>query len=285
MILSFHPCIEADESDVLGDRPLCPRHLKLIKKADAIILPQESRKSLYDTCSRYCDRVFPNYDLRFVYPGKVGQSRLFGDYNLPHPVSRVCSSLEEVESCFRKIMPETSLTPFYLKADLAHEGKGVFLVRDEGSFESAMSSLFLMDKGRSSGFLWQEYIPSGGNVLRVVIIGKRLFTYWKRPGFQKQMVTTISRGAKIDHHWKPDLQKIGENEVRVLSERTGINLAAIDLVFSLEGKDPKAFFLEINYYFGRRGFGGIEIYYKILYESVRCWLKDSGLNADTIRLT
>lgn len=284
MILSFHPCIEADESDLLGDKSLSSRRIELIKEADAIILPQESRRPLYDICTRYCDKIFPNYDLRFVYPGKVGQNRLFIDYNLPHPVSRVWSSLEDVEVYFRKGMPGNSVMPFYLKADLAHEGKGVFLVRDEESFERAVSRLSLMDKGLSSGFLWQEYIPSGGNVLRVVIIGKRLFTYWKRPGFQEQRVTTISSGAKIDYLWKPELQKKGENEVRILSEKTGINLAAIDIVFSVELKDPQAFFLEINYYFGRRGFGGIERYYKLLYDSVRGWLKDSGLDPGAIRL-
>ena len=30
--------------------------------------------------------------------------------------------------------------------------------------------------------------------------------------------------------------------------------------------------LEINYFFGRKGLGGSEAYYKILHEEIRTWL-------------
>jgi ribosomal protein S6--L-glutamate ligase len=54
---------------------------------------------------------------------------------------------------------------------------------------------------------------------------------------------------------------------------TGINLAGIDIIFhkdDLEGKKP--LLLEVNYFFGRKGLGGNEVYYQLLNETVREWL-------------
>jgi ribosomal protein S6--L-glutamate ligase len=121
-------------------------------------------------------------------------------------------------------------------------------------------------------------------VLRAVIIGKKIITYWKRPNKSGQVITTISRGALIDHEWRPDLQEKGNAIVRVLAGKTGIDLAAVDLVFPLSEEAPDPLFLEINYYFGRRGLGGSEKYYQLLYEAVRDWLMDEGLNPEAVRL-
>ena len=69
-----------------------------------------------------------------------------------------------------------------------------------------------------------------------------------------------------------------------MSAKTGINLAAVDFIFSFSEKDPEPLFLEINYYFGRRGIGGSERYYQLLYEAVRGWLAEAGLDPDAVRL-
>ena len=54
--------------------------------------------------------------------------------------------------------------------------------------------------------------------------------------------------------------------------KTGINLAGFDVIFSSENGDPDAMVLEINYFFGRKGLGGSENYYRILLEEMRNWL-------------
>jgi ribosomal protein S6--L-glutamate ligase len=118
----------------------------------------------------------------------------------------------------------------------------------------------------------------------VVIIGKRIVTYWKRPGEPGQRITTIRHGAVIDHHWRQDLQEKGKAEARVLSDKTGINLAAVDFVFPLSERDPDPLFLEINYYFGRRGLGGSERYYALLYQAIQEWIVEAGLNPKSIVL-
>ena len=63
-----------------------------------------------------------------------------------------------------------------------------------------------------------------------------------------------------------------KDEIDNLLERflraTGINLAAMDILYSGDGP----LFLEINYYFGRRGLGGSEQFYQFLNQAVKEWL-------------
>ncbi|MDQ1334713.1 MAG: hypothetical protein QG552_1663, partial [Thermodesulfobacteriota bacterium] len=140
------------------------------------------------------------------------------------------------------------------------------------------------ERSSIQGFVTQDYIPCEGNVLRAIIIGKRILTYWKRPDEPGQKITTISRGAIIDAEWQPDLQKKGRASARKLMEKTGVNLAAIDFVFPSADQDPGPLFLEINYYFGRRGLGGTENYYRLLYEAIQNWLAEIGIDPQTVKL-
>jgi len=130
----------------------------------------------------------------------------------------------------------------------------------------------------------QHFISSGGNVLRAVIMGNQILTYWKRPAKAGQIITTIRKGALIDHEWRPELQEKGKKQARVLSKRTGINLAAVDFVFPLSETAPEPLFLEINYYFGRRGLGGMDAYYQLLFRAIQDWLEGIGLNPKTVEL-
>ena len=174
--------------------------------------------------------------------------------------------------------------PFLFKEDKSHEGNGIFFLEDERGLDAALSQLEVRERSGSKGFVSQDYIPCGGNVLRAVIMGKRMVTYWKRPGDPKAVITTLSRGARPDHDWRPELQRKGKIQARRLSAKTGINLAAVDFVFPDLSHDPEPHFLEINYYFGRRGLGGSETYYGLLYAAVRDWVADCGLNPDAVRL-
>jgi len=49
-------------------------------------------------------------------------------------------------------------------------------------------------------------------------------------------------------------------------------MAGFDLLFSSERKNRTPLFLEINYYFGRRGLGGSERFYEILNTEITKWL-------------
>jgi ribosomal protein S6--L-glutamate ligase len=282
MILSFHPCFNADVQIILGSRPFDSNHLKLIRKAEAIILPQALQADFYQACSESDALLFPNYEMRFRYPGKIGQSLMFRDFGFPHPETLRWNGLEEFKK--KCLSTETFLhkKPFLIKDDRTHEAECVHLVKDKHSLSEALFSLELREGSSPSGFVTQDYVPSNGNVLRVVIIGKKIMTYWKRPGRSGQVITTISRGALIDYHWRPELQVKAEDQARSLSKKTRINLAAIDFVFDFSDKKPEPLFLEINYYFGRRGLGGTEKYYRLFYQAVRGWLKKAGLNSKSV---
>jgi ribosomal protein S6--L-glutamate ligase len=284
MILSFHPCFDTDVQVILGDRGLDAAEHKLIRDAEAIILPQGCPENLYGACSYSSAHVFPNYKMRFKYPGKRGQSLLFKDFGLPHPKTLRWEAVKEFKKAHPDIEIHPHKLPFLLKDDKSHEADGIFLVKDSPSLLEALNYLIQSESSDMPGFVTQAFIPCGGNVLRAVIIGKQVITYWKRSTTSGQIITTISRGAIIDSDWKPVLQIKGKEQARLLVLKTGINLAAVDFVFPISDKDPDPLFLEINYYFGRRGLGGSENYYRLLHKAIQQWLAEAGLNPESVEL-
>jgi ribosomal protein S6--L-glutamate ligase len=71
----------------------------------------------------------------------------------------------------------------------------------------------------------------------------------------------------------------GRQVVKAFCDRTGINLAGFDLIFPSGSDRPKPLFLEINYFFGRRGLGGSERYYRLIDRAIRRWLSSLDLDA------
>ncbi|MBW1899334.1 MAG: hypothetical protein JRI61_09775, partial [Deltaproteobacteria bacterium] len=53
---------------------------------------------------------------------------------------------------------------------------------------------------------------------------------------------------------------------------TVINLAGFDFLFPANEEEPLPFFLEVNYFFGRRGLGGSEAYYQVLNREILRWI-------------
>ena len=89
MILSFHPCIDADKQIIMGERSADNEIQQIIQKSSAVILPQGCSAELYALCRAHCANVFPNYDIRFRFTGKTGQAKLFGHYGVPFPRTMV----------------------------------------------------------------------------------------------------------------------------------------------------------------------------------------------------
>ncbi len=284
MILSFHPCFDADFNVVLGSRRLNDEDIHLIRRADAVILPQGRPQDIFEACSGHGLRLFPSYDARFKYPGKIGQSLLFKDFRCPHPETFRWSTVKEIKKTYPDVEMLPHELPFLIKDDKCHEAEGVFFVEDMESLSAALDFLTRRESSGLFGFVTQGYVPSDGNVLRAVIIGRKIITYWKRPEEPGQVITTISKGAMIDHQWRPELQEKGRVEAQTLAKKTKIDLAAVDFVFPISEKDPEPLFLEINYYFGRRGLGGSENYYQLLHQAIRDWLEEEGLDPEAVRL-
>lgn len=283
MILSFHPCFMADHQVILGDRELDSSDITLIEKSKVIILPQTCSNELYQQCQRSSAILFPNYNVRFIYPGKVGQSIMFKEKGLPHPHTRIWHTVDEFRRNYRKRYSHT--IPFLLKDDKSHEGDGIFLINEEKDLEPALQMLSERHNSHLSPFVSQEHIPSRGDVLRVVILADRLVSYWKRSENPGKEICSVKKGAVIDKEWMPGLQKKGRVLARKVARRTGINLAAVDFIFPINRPDPEPVCLEINYYFGRRGLGGSIRYYSMLYNAIIEWIGKLGFDAKSIKLS
>lgn len=284
MILSFHPCFLGDTLVILGDGALDSHDLRHIQAAEIILLPQYCTLALYEACKSSSAQIFPNYDARFEFPGKMGQSLLFQKHKCLHPETRRWASVRAFEEALEGEGDFPHPTPFLIKRDQAHEAEGIYTITDSSVLKRAMEDLGRLERSESAGFISQQLIPTEGNVLRIVIIGNGTITYWKRVKEPGQTITTISRGAEIDSTWRPDLQKKGEIEAERLAAETAVNLAAIDFIFDFRSADPQPLFLEINYVFGRRGLGGSMRFYRLLSEAVQEWLVERGFDPSSVTL-
>jgi ribosomal protein S6--L-glutamate ligase len=283
MIVSLNPCLDADEYILTGSRPLSREELKLIRKAQAVLLPQGCSREIHAACVAAGPALFPEYGPRFLFPGKVGQNLLFKRHRLHHPRTLTWQTSEQFLAALNE-NPRVHPRPFIIKRNLGHEGYGVFLIQDDFSLSAAMAAVASGARGEEDAFITQDFVPPGGAALRIVIIGSRTISYWKRSRSEKDKIATISRDAVVDHSWQPELQADGIDLCKALSLRTGINLAAVDVVFPLQEPDPAPLLLEINYFFGRRGLGGSENYYHLLLEAVREWLSKLGHDPRRVRL-
>ncbi|PXF59978.1 MAG: glutathione synthase [Deltaproteobacteria bacterium] len=239
--------------------------------ARAIILPQTVSKELYFLCRTLCANVFPNYDLRFKWEGKVGDSLLFWSFGIPHPRTWIFPRVETMlgdhpEMCHCPRLPDY---PFVIKGTGGGEGSQIWLIRNDRDLEQATEILKHFEIQGLFGFVLQEFIPNLQRDLRVVIIGNHIQSYWRcnTSGF----LHNIAKGGQIDSLSDPELQAIGRKAVRELCTHTGINMAGFDFVF-LEGSNIPLF-IEINYTFGRTGLGGSDAFYGLLENEINQWLE------------
>ncbi|MDM8525565.1 hypothetical protein QUF80_19520 [Desulfococcaceae bacterium HSG8] len=287
-ILSFHPCVETDKNILCAGREPWDDDLAAIKAADAVILPQGCRESLYKMAHNNCDRVFPNYDAKFRYPGKIAQIQLFRETGVPHPKTDAYLTYDEfikirsrekiLSPGFYNFLNINKSLPFIFKFAWGGEGDNVFLIRSYEEFKDALHKAVIFEKTGQSGFLVQEYIPSGNRTLRVVIIGKKILSYWRVQENPEDFCSNLARGGVIDPGSDPDLQAEARTAVRYFCRKTGINLAGFDLLFSELDSERTPLFLEINYFFGRSGLGGSEKFYELLNTEIRKWIDDQHLN-------
>ena len=278
MILSFHPLYEADKNITCAGRKPNAEDLAAVQAADAVVLPQGCYQSLYDMARANCRHVFPNYDVRFRYPDKIGQINLFRNFNIAHPASHLFLNTASFHKEFNQGPSKIRLKyPLVFKLDWGGEGETVFRIESEESLSRILRKTAEFERSGQSGFLLQEYIACRNRTLRVVVIGQRIISYWRIQEEAGGFYTNLGRGAVIDADADPQLQNKAIALVRQICHKTGINLAGLDVIFPAEIDDPDPLLLEINYFFGRRGLGGSEAYYQILLGEIQSWLGGLGL--------
>ena len=273
MILSFHPCIDADLNAIVAGRPPGSEEESMVKRADAIILPQGVRQDLYDLCRKYATRVFPNYDLRFQRPGKIGDISLFRTAAVPHPKTFLFQNVADYHSHFPAEEYRFPFPfPFVIKGNYGGEGRMVCRIRCAKEMQAIIDQLGAMETSGTRGFIIQQWIDHGGRDVRVVVLHDRLISYWRVQRDPRQFLTNLSAGGTIDLHSDDHLLEKAEEIVHHFCKQTSINLAGIDLMFDKDDESEKPLFLEINYWFGRRFFGSSEAYYAELKTAVKRWL-------------
>jgi ribosomal protein S6--L-glutamate ligase len=275
MILSFHPNIVADKNILCAGRFPNDKDRAAVSRARAIILPQGPSEMLYRMCRRHCAHVFPNYDMRFDYPGKLGQARLFQSLGASFPATFLFETVSDFRNKTQSVTPLQ--LPFIFKSNWGDEGYQVFLIKTMDALQEQLARAERLEKGGQRGFLLQEFVQHGGRSLRVVVMGKTLYSYWRQQTNPSKLLANLRAGAIIDHLSDPHLQTIGKQVAQDVCKNTGINLAGFDLLFPVDSEQKTPYLLEINYFFGRRGLGGSEKYYALLEKAVVAWLKGIGL--------
>jgi ribosomal protein S6--L-glutamate ligase len=278
MILSFHPLFSADRQIICAGRAPGSDERQAISAATAVILPQACRRDLYEMVRENCALYFPNYDARFAYPGKTGQLLLFKRAGVPHPRTISFSDTRAFQRQCRRIPSDLPFGfPCVFKFDWGGEGETVHPVDSESRLKECLCMASAFERTGQSGFLLQEMIPAGNRSLRVAVIGRRCVTYWRVQPDRQIWCANLACGGQIDFVADPELREMAVSAVRNFCRFTRIDLAGFDLLFPEGAASATPIFLEINYYFGRRGLGGSEAYYGILYQEIDNWLRRNGL--------
>ncbi len=275
MIVSFHPRFKGDVNLRLTPKSgFTKGEAETIAKARAIIVTQHIKAHQYEFCVARCPNIFPNYANRFEFEGKYGNTRLFRMFSAPHPKTVCYESVEDFEN--RHFINREPLMPFplVLKGDRGGGGWAVFLIRNRHELIERLKTLSDTNLHATKRFIAQAFIPHGGRDLRVVVIGKTIKTYWRcqyKPG---EFRNNVGRGAVINYNLDPKLTREGINCVQKFSLKTGINLAAFDILFDKEQPEPKPLFSEINFLFGRKGLGGSAPFHELLCQAAQRWIKE-----------
>jgi len=278
MILSYHPIFQGDENRLCAGREPTESDRAAIRAADAVVLPQGCTRSLYAMARSNCRHVFPDYAARFRFPGKIGQIRLFQDLGVRHPATRTYGCVNDFFDSGESDAPDFPFAfPLVLKLNWGGEGETVHLLADADACMRMLQRIRTHEASGRFGFMLQERIPTPPRSLRVVVIGDSIISYWREQADPETFHGNLASGGCIDRDSDPGLQKAARDDARRFCAGTGINLAGIDILFSTKDQPRVPLFLEINYFFGRRGLGGSENYYRRLTQEIEKWLTTLGL--------
>jgi len=279
MILSFHPCFVGDKNILCAGREPDAQDLEAIRQADAVVLSQGCKAGLYRMARENCACVFPNYDIRFGYPGKIGQMRLFREKKVPHPKTELYESVNEYFRHYGKFISKPGVGfPFVFKFNWGGEGDNVFLLRSTSELRNVLHMAEEFERTGQKGFLVQQHVSCENRSLRIAVIGTRIISYWRVQKDSDVFCANIRKGGYIDTDSDPELQERAMKDLQAFCNISGINLAGFDFLFSAADENREPLFLEINWFFGRTGLGGSEQYYRLLMGEIEKWVHSLGLD-------
>lgn len=265
-VVSLHPHFEGGVNIRLSpEKVFSEAELKALGGAVAVVVPQNVKEDQYRLVSSLCANVFPDYRMRFGFEGKTGNFRLFEKFGLP----RADTGAYENAGVFleRHAAGLPFDFPFVVKADREGGGNGVFLIKSRADLRPALD---FMD-GRP--FVAQRFVNHEGADLRVVILGGGLHPYWRIQGEKSEFRNNVGRGASISRDFEPELTARGLKAAGALREKTGINCAAVDILFDRSIEKPAPLLSEINFVFGRKGMDGTVRFRELFARAVDEWTR------------
>jgi len=274
MILSFHPRVRGDVNLRLTLKGLfTDTQAQAIASAHGVVVPQRIKSHQYQFCRARCPNLFPDYTYRFGFEGKYANIQLFRKFTAPYPETSCYESVHDFKRRHDENKEPHLPFPFVLKGDEGGGGWAVFLVRDRHELRERLKRLADVTVHATRRFIAQAFVPHEGRDLRVVVIGKIIKAYWRCQNDPQEFRNNVGRGAVIRDHLDPALTAKGIRCVREFCSKTGINLAAFDVLFDRSRPKPKPLLSEINFVFGRKGLGGSECFRELLNDAVREWAK------------
>lgn len=276
MILSYHPCYVGDRNLLCAGRPPDANDASAMAEATAVILPQGCPEALYRLARQQCPQLFPHYDVRFGFPGKRGQARLFGRMDIPHPVTLSFAGVDDFFHRHPRWRQSPPLDlPLVFKFDWGGGGDTVFRVAEIETLVALLDRAAQTEKSGAAGFVLQAFVPGDHRTLRVAVIGEHREAYWRIQTDPTRFHASVCAGAVIERSAFPEQMAAGIRAVDDFCRRTAVNLAGFDLLFPENRAEP--LFLEINWFFGRRGLGGSEPFYTLLTAEIDRWLGRIGV--------
>jgi ribosomal protein S6--L-glutamate ligase len=276
MILSFHLRVKGDVNLRLTPAGLfTEKEARTIASARAVVVSQHIKSHQYEFCKARSPNIFPNYTHRFGFEGKHANIQLFRRFNAPHPETVCYESVEDFTTRHFKNQEPLMPFPFVLKGDRGGGGWAIFLVRNQRELMDRLEILGDTYLHATRRFIAQAFVPHGGRDLRVVVIGKIMKAYWRCQHKPGEFRNNVGRGAVINYDLHPELTRKGIRCVEDFCSKTGINLAAFDVLFDRSHAESEPLLSEINFLFGRKGLGGSPRFYELLNQAVLEWV--SGL--------
>ena len=259
--VSLHHRIKLDEN-IHGLGFLDQAAEELIAGAAGVLMPRYFSPRRYEHIASLARDHFPKLKTRYAYRGKARQIELFNRASIPHPATAVLDSPEAVSTSCRSGELPMGL-PFVLKGDSGGGGSAVFPIESLAQLDQALDCLPVDEP-----VLIQEWIDHGGRDLRVVVMGGLVTSYF-RVGILP-FYNNVSKGAQVDHRLDPKLQRQGRELAMDISQVTGIDLAAFDIMFPLSGPP---LVVEVNFMFGTKGLGGSKGYQAMFRSAVQEWME------------
>lgn len=281
-IVSYHPTLEADVNLLLtSQRPLDQRDEQAVESAAAVLLPQSTRRDLYELVAAHTKPHFPRPEVHLNHDGKVGNHRLFAKLGLDQPDTAAFADLAEAAAAWRAgRAPGAGRFPLVAKGAGGGEGVNVFLVRTPEELLALGPRLVTACRRGPEGLVLQELIPTPGRDVRVIFIGPFEDVFW-RVAAEGEFRTNLSQQGRMDRASKGPELAACLGLARRLRSAAGLDVAAVDLVVAPEGRP---LLLEINFAFGRQAVGGTAPFLDLYLKAARHWLAGLGLDPARIRL-